>query len=128
MAAAIDQKLNNPVEMNILEAGNPEILTVYFDPNILYCTCQMPETAEMIGCDECEKWYHCTCVGADFNELMIATATGQEYPFECEECRIKKNPKLAKSKATAAGAKTALVQTKAKADEVNKKGKHRVLD
>jgi hypothetical protein len=45
---------------------------------------EMPETAKMIGCDECEKWYHCTCVGDNFNELMIATATGQEYPFKCE--------------------------------------------
>jgi hypothetical protein len=83
----------------------------------------MPETPEMVGCDECENWFHCACVGVDFNELMVATATGQEFPFECEECKIKKNPKLAKSKAATAAARTALAQAKAKADEANKKNK-----
>jgi hypothetical protein len=31
----------------------------------LYCICRQPETAEMIGCDECEEWFHPHCFGIE---------------------------------------------------------------
>jgi len=62
-------------------------------------------------------------VGIDMRELLAAEFQKIEYPFECEECQNKKNPKLAKSKAGTTTAKPATTQSKGKADEGIKKGK-----
>jgi COMPASS component SPP1 len=28
----------------------------------LYCICKQPETADMIGCDDCDNWFHPKCL------------------------------------------------------------------
>ena len=29
----------------------------------LYCVCKLPETGDMVCCDQCNDWYHYHCVG-----------------------------------------------------------------
>ena len=37
----------------------------------LFCYCMMPEEYDemMIACDLCKRWYHCSCVKVDTNEI-----------------------------------------------------------
>ena len=49
-----------------------------------YCICRRPYEGFMIGCDECEEWYHGACIG-----LTEAQADKLEK-FVCIRCSIKK--------------------------------------
>lgn len=31
------------------------------DTNELFCFCRLPETVDMIACDDCEEWFHASC-------------------------------------------------------------------
>lgn len=48
----------------------------------LYCTCQQPYEADaaMIGCDGCEDWLHCRCVG------LTQTAARSLKKYVCPLC------------------------------------------
>ena len=53
----------------------------------------------MVGCDTCDEWYHASCIGIDFLEVLKAGDAG--YPFICEKCKKQadsksKKPKLSK--------------------------------
>ena len=50
----------------------------------LFCVCRMPEDWDtvMILCDICEKWFHCSCVGVQEDELDTIGA------WICEKCKI----------------------------------------
>jgi len=39
------------------------------DPLAIHCFCGRPDNAEpsMIACDQCEKWYHPSCIGFETN-------------------------------------------------------------
>ena len=45
----------------------------------LYCECNMPEVYDdMIQCDECEEWFHLSCVG-----LQTPPAESEWYCSKC---------------------------------------------
>lgn len=59
------------------------------EPSTLYCICKQPETADMIGCDDCENWFHPKCLeklGIDVSQIQNIA----EFPFSCKECIKKK--------------------------------------
>jgi hypothetical protein len=51
----------------------------------------------MIGCDTCEDWYHASCVGIDFAQVLQAGDAG--FPFMCDLCKNKADSKTKKTKA-----------------------------
>jgi hypothetical protein len=46
-----------------------------------YCVCHGPDRGSMIGCDNCDEWFHFACVGISQEE----SASIDEYT--CPECR-----------------------------------------
>eukprot|EP00347_Sterkiella_histriomuscorum_P001253 403372739 len=55
----------------------------------LYCVCRTAdETADMIGCDKCDEWFHFVCVGID----PTSVPDMDSYEFVCPEC-VKKSTK-----------------------------------
>jgi hypothetical protein len=50
----------------------------------LFCVCQQPydTTAEYIGCDGCENWFHFKCVGLEKRE-----GEPIEAPYFCPQCK-----------------------------------------
>ena len=49
-----------------------------------YCICRRPYEGFMIGCDECEEWYHGPCIG-------ISQAQGNKIDkYLCVRCCVKK--------------------------------------
>ena len=57
----------------------------------LYCVCKLPETGDMVCCDQCNDWYHYHCVGIKeegdlpeqwFCKLCKGTQN-KRYLFEC---------------------------------------------
>ena len=50
----------------------------------------------MVGCDTCDEWYHASCVGIDFLEVLKAGDAG--YPFICEKCKKQADSKSKKAK------------------------------
>ena len=60
------------------------------DEHDLYCVCQQPYDADsaMISCDNCEEWYHCSCIS-------ISPATARSIKkYTCPLClAIRGNPK-----------------------------------
>lgn len=58
----------NAVQALIKEYGTlvidmPEELDTLQQAMKLYCVCRRPYSGFMIGCDECEEWYHGQCIG-----------------------------------------------------------------
>lgn len=57
-----------------------------------YCICRRPYEGFMIGCDECEEWYHGPCIG-------MTQAQGDKLEkYVCIRCCIKKVYKLSCNK------------------------------
>ena len=49
-----------------------------------YCLCRRPYDGFMIGCDECEEWYHGQCIG-------ISESQAEKFDrFVCVRCCLKK--------------------------------------
>lgn len=49
----------------------------------LYCTCGLPydDTRFMLGCDSCDNWFHCTCLGLTEEQAQRLS------PFFCNKCK-----------------------------------------
>ena len=89
--AELDAKTEGGPVASMLE---PAVMKPYFDPNVLYCLCRKPETVEMIGCDTCDNWYHASCVGLDFAEVLPII---DSFPFICPDCELKAAAKKLKN-------------------------------
>jgi hypothetical protein len=50
-----------------------------------YCFCRDFYHSQMIGCDECEEWYHWSCIG--LNAFQVEKIEN----FVCVRCLLKKN-------------------------------------
>ncbi|KAI8889295.1 hypothetical protein K501DRAFT_239181 [Backusella circina FSU 941] len=49
----------------------------------LYCTCQQPYNGKpMVQCDQCQEWFHCTCVEFDPD-------TTDDVDWSCQSCKGK---------------------------------------
>ncbi len=49
-----------------------------------YCTCRRPYDGFMIGCDECDEWYHGLCIG-------VSESQAEKFDkYVCLRCSIKK--------------------------------------
>ena len=47
----------------------PDKLVVHTSP---YCICKQAETPDMIGCDDCDNWFHPKClekIGIDVSQI-----------------------------------------------------------
>ena len=61
------------------------------DPNALYCVCRQPYDPErpMVGCDECDGWFHFECVGlvppGEMGDGVAAEAAAPER-YRCAAC------------------------------------------
>ena len=61
------------------------------DPDALYCVCRQPYDARrpMVGCDECDGWFHFECVGlvppSEMGDEVDAEAAAPER-YRCEAC------------------------------------------
>lgn len=54
-------------------------------PSSFYCICKGPETSDMIGCDDCDNWFHPKCLvklGIDVSQIQNIA----EFPFSCRDC------------------------------------------
>lgn len=50
-----------------------------------YCICRRPYDGFMIGCDECDEWYHGLCIG-------LSESQAEKFDkYICLRCSIKKN-------------------------------------
>jgi hypothetical protein len=78
-------------------------LIVQGDSGALYCVCKQPETEDMIGCDECDNWFHPQCLeklGVKVSEIQNIA----DFPFSCRDCiKRKKHEELRQAKQTKAG-------------------------
>lgn len=65
----------------VAAAHNPALAApVYIgDQSLLYCICRQPETVDMIGCDQCDEWFHAACFGIN----LASIADIQNFPFAC---------------------------------------------
>ena len=43
--------------------GKEQLIVDPSAPVELFCFCKQPETMDMIGCDDCDQWFHATCFG-----------------------------------------------------------------
>ena len=48
-----------------------------------YCICRRPYDGFMIGCDECEEWYHGPCIG------VSESKAGRFETYQCMRCSVK---------------------------------------
>lgn len=53
-----------------------------------YCLCRRPYSGFMIGCDECEEWYHGSCIGITESK---ADRFDKYVCIRCSLCRVFKN-------------------------------------
>ena len=71
----IDNELVEGLEMQLLPPGDAS-------REANYCHCFQSKQAEnFISCDECQVWYHCSCVG-----VSLETFTDSDS-FVCRKCR-----------------------------------------
>jgi hypothetical protein len=57
-----------------------------------YCICRRPYEGFMIGCDECEEWYHGSCIG-------VTQAQGVKMEkYSCTRCCVKRVYKISSNK------------------------------
>lgn len=49
-----------------------------------YCLCRNPYEGLMIGCDSCDEWYHCACIG------ISASQADKCEKYQCIRCVLKK--------------------------------------
>ena len=64
--------------------GMPEELEALNQALCAYCICRRPYEGFMIGCDNCEEWYHGPCVG-------VSQAQGTRIDkYVCVRCSVKK--------------------------------------
>ena len=62
----------------------PEELTALTQAMCGYCICRRPYEGFMIGCDECDEWYHGSCIG-------MSQAQGEKIEkYVCVRCCVKK--------------------------------------
>ena len=58
------------------------------DKNLYYCECNQPaneyDGEDMVQCEFCEQWYHCTCIGTTIEELK------EVHMWECTPCLEKR--------------------------------------
>lgn len=52
-----------------------------------YCLCRQPYHGEMIGCDNCDEWYHFHCVG------LTKAKAEQTTAYQCIRCGIESSLK-----------------------------------
>lgn len=65
-----------------------QLITRMEDDGVLYCICRSSDcTRFMIGCDQCEEWYHGDCIGVTESESKNIKS------FFCKFCR-EKDPHL----------------------------------
>ena len=53
-----------------------------------YCWCDGPEGGQMICCENCDTWFHCSCVGLGAKKLFqsLAEAEGGAASYFCIAC------------------------------------------
>eukprot|EP00934_Nitzschia_sp_Nitz4_P003000 Nitzschia sp. Nitz4//scaffold59_size112058//52291//59043//NITZ4_004109-RA/size112058-snap-gene-0.34-mRNA-1//1//CDS//3329555123//2990//frame0 len=62
----------------------PEELSALQQATHGYCICRRPYEGFMIGCDECEEWYHGSCIG------VSESRADRVDKFVCMRCSIKR--------------------------------------
>ncbi|CAB9497258.1 Nucleosome-remodeling factor subunit [Seminavis robusta] len=62
----------------------PEELATLQQAMKLYCICRRPYSGFMIGCDECEEWYHGLCIG------ITESKADRVDKFVCVRCCVSK--------------------------------------
>lgn len=61
----------------------PEELTTLKQATQSYCVCRRPYDGFMIGCDECEEWYHGPCIG-------VSESRADRFDkYVCIRCSVK---------------------------------------
>ena len=53
----------------------------------MYCICRKAERPGMIGCDNCDEWYHTDCLG--FSKTDIKRVKKEDW--SCPSCKKGKN-------------------------------------
>ena len=48
----------------------------------VHCDCRLPEEGKMICCDECEEWFHGTCVRIPEEAWDI-----EQFKWYCSSCK-----------------------------------------
>eukprot|EP01029_Cantina_marsupialis_P023500 TRINITY_DN588_c0_g1_i12.p1 TRINITY_DN588_c0_g1~~TRINITY_DN588_c0_g1_i12.p1 ORF type:complete len:2120 (-),score=751.89 TRINITY_DN588_c0_g1_i12:303-6662(-) len=76
------------------------IQSVYHDGGSVYCLCRgLNDGSTMIGCDICEEWFHCSCMGiplesastiGTFMCLNCCQKLNREYVYQIDYERIKR--------------------------------------
>lgn len=61
----------------------PEELSLLRQAKQNYCICRRPYEGFMIGCDECEEWYHGTCIG------ISESRADRVDKYVCVRCSLK---------------------------------------
>ena len=70
-------------EHDSLKIDMPDELATLEDATQNYCVCRRPYEGFMIGCDECEEWYHGQCIG------VSESRADRVDKFVCVRCSIK---------------------------------------
>lgn len=85
-------KNSNSAELEELAAESEQLLVnldEYTSQMILdskkYCICRQPYHSEMIGCDECDEWYHLQCVG------LSQTQADRLERYLCIRCTLRQS-------------------------------------
>ena len=47
----------------------------------VFCSCRLPEDGHMIACENCQKWFHSTCINAPEEAW-----SSQHYKWFCATC------------------------------------------
>jgi ribosomal protein L40E len=72
-------------EHETLLVSSPEYASKLKQAVCNYCICRRPYDGFMIGCDECDEWYHGLCVG-------VSEAQAEKFDkYICVRCSIKKS-------------------------------------
>jgi hypothetical protein len=70
-------------EHESLKIEMPDELATLEDATQNYCICRKPYEGFMIGCDECEEWYHGSCIG-------VSESRADRFDkFVCVRCSVK---------------------------------------